>query len=83
MDDEQRDLLRFEEQWPVNDRAKEARIRTTFGCSWVRYRQRLLHLCAMPAARAEFPALVSRIQDQVRLGQRRRADRAFVTPGTD
>lgn len=61
MTDDERELLLFEEQYPRDDRQKEAAIRGRFAMSWVRYQQRLLQLVARGDVLAAFPVVVHQV----------------------
>lgn len=56
-----RAILEFESTHPRNDRSKEAAIRDTFGYSWVRYQQRLMHLARDRDAVAAYPMVCARV----------------------
>lgn len=68
MTDDERAVLRFEEQHPRNDRTKEAAVREALGVSWVRYRQLLLRLVGRED-----------VQRSTVCGVRARAHRSFST----
>lgn len=69
--------LRFEERHWRFAGAKAAAIREQFGESATRYYQRLDALLGQPAALAEYPQTVRRLQ---RLREARRAFRSINTP---
>jgi hypothetical protein len=75
MDHDDRDLLLFESEHPVNNRRKEALIRERFAISWVRYRQRLQRLIRTADAAVEFPALARSIAERTERAVAARANR--------
>lgn len=78
MTDDERALLVFEEQYPGNDRRKEAAVRETFDVSWVRYQQRLLRLIAREDVLAEFAPVAHRVQRQTEQRVSARAAKRFA-----
>ncbi|MBA8988954.1 hypothetical protein FHW23_000186 [Curtobacterium pusillum] len=78
MTDDERAILRFEEQHPRSDRAKEAAVREVFGVSWVRYRQVLLRLVRRQGVLEEFPIVAHRVIRTTAAGVRGRASRSFA-----
>lgn len=68
-----REILAFEREWWVHSGGKERLVRERFGVSATRYYQILNTLVASPAALAEDPMLVKRLQ---RLRDARRRQRA-------
>jgi hypothetical protein len=78
MNDDERAILMFEEQYPRNDRSKEAAVRDVLGISWVRYRQRLLQLVRRRDVLEEFPIVAHRVIRTTDAGVRARAARTFA-----
>lgn len=72
MTDAERAILAFEEQYPRNDRVKEAAIRTELGMSWVRYRQVLLRLVEREDVLAAYAVVAHRVQRATAAGVRAR-----------
>ncbi|ROP78343.1 uncharacterized protein DUF3263 [Frigoribacterium sp. PhB107] len=73
MTDDDRDLLRFEDDHPRWDGAKELAVRRQFELTPVRYTQRLLRLVRTPEGVAAFPMLAHRLErQQARAAERRR-----------
>lgn len=73
MTDGDRDLLRFEDDHPRWDGAKEEAVRRRFGLTPARYTQRVLRLVRTPEGVAAFPMLAHRLErQQARAVERRR-----------
>ena len=72
MTDDDRDLLRFEDDHPRWDGAKELAVRRQFGLTPVRYTQRLLRLVGTTEGVAAFPMLDRLERQQARAAERRR-----------
>jgi hypothetical protein len=67
------DLLRFEDDHPRWDGAKELAARRRFGLTPLRYTQRVRHLVGTPEGVAAFPMLAHRLgRQQARAAERRR-----------
>jgi hypothetical protein len=75
MTDDDRDLLRFEDDHPRWDGAKELAVRGLFGLTPVRYTQRLLRLVRTPEGVAAFPMLAHRRERQRAAAAARRSAR--------
>ena len=74
-------VLEFEARWPRQSGAKDEAIRQAFGFSAARYQQVLNEVVDKPAALAERPLQVKRLQ-RLRDGRARaRAARSFCAMG--
>lgn len=80
LDEREREILAFEREWFKHVGAKDAAVRERFGISATRYYQILNELIDSPAALAEDPMLVKRLQRMRASRQRLRAARRLGLP---
>lgn len=73
--DRDREILAFEREWWTHAGGKERLVRERFGVSATRYYQILSALLELPAAVAEDPMLIKRLQRQRDARRRQRAAR--------
>lgn len=75
-----REILAFEREWWQHVGSKEIQVRERFGVSATRYYQMLNRILESPAAMAEDPMLVRRLQRMRAARQRQRAARRLGLP---